>query len=81
MIRGSRNNLASEILEVLEQERKRRKGKPKSASLAEVALTVPPQDVHPAISATAKALHQAKQNADEVIGATNLDLPWRTASR
>jgi hypothetical protein len=80
VIHGSRNNLASEIREVLEQER-RRKSKPKSASLAEVALTVPPQDVHPAISATAKALRKAKPNADEVIGATNLDLPWRTASR
>jgi hypothetical protein len=70
VIHGSRNNLAPEIREVLEQERERRKSKPKTASPAEAAPTVPPQDVHPAISATAKALRKAKPNADEVIGAS-----------
>jgi hypothetical protein len=67
---GSRNNLAPKISEVLEQERERRKTKPKSASLAEVAPTYPLQDVHPAISATAKALRKAKPGADEVVGAS-----------
>jgi hypothetical protein len=70
VIHGSRNNLAPEIREVLEQERERRKSKPKTASPAEVAPTVPPQDVHPAISATAKALRKARPNANEVIGAS-----------
>ena len=70
VIHGSRNNLAPEIREVLEQERERRKSKPKTASPAEVAPTVPPQDVHPAISATAKALRKAKPGADEVVGAS-----------
>ena len=70
VIHGSRNNLAPEIREVLEQERERRKSKPKTASPAEVAPTVPPRDVHPAISATAKALRRAKPGADEVIGAS-----------
>lgn len=70
MIHGSRNNLAPEIREVLEQERERRKSKPKTASPAEVAPTVPPQDVHPTISATAKALRKARPNANEVIGAS-----------
>jgi hypothetical protein len=70
VIHGSRNNLAPEIREVLEQERERRKSKPKTASPAEVAPIVPPQDVHPAISATAKALRKAKPDADEVIGAS-----------
>ena len=70
VIHGSRNNLAPEIREVLEQERERRKSKPRTASPAEVAPTVPPQDVHPAISATAKTLRKAKPDADEVIGAS-----------
>ena len=35
-----------------------------------MAPTVPPQDVHPAISATAKALRKARPNANEVIGAS-----------
>lgn len=70
VIHGSRNNLAPEIREVLEQERERRKSKPKAASPAEVAPTVPPPDVHPAISATAKALRKAMPGADKVIGAS-----------
>lgn len=41
VIHGSRNNLAPEIREVLEQERERRKSKPKTASPAEVAPIVP----------------------------------------
>jgi hypothetical protein len=70
VLHGSRNNLAPEIREVLEQERERRKSKPKTASPAEVAPTVAQQNVHPAISATAKALRKAKPNPDEVIGAS-----------
>jgi hypothetical protein len=70
VIHGSRNNLAPEIREVLKQERERRKSKPKATEPAEVAPTVPPQDVHPAISTTAKALRKAKPNADEVVGAS-----------
>jgi hypothetical protein len=69
VIHGSRNNLAPEIRAALEQERERRKSKLKTAKPAEVAPTVPPQDVHSAISATAKALRKAKPNADEVIAA------------
>jgi hypothetical protein len=69
VIHGSRNNLAPEIREVLEQERERRKSKPKAASL-EVAPIVPPPDVHPAIAATAKALRKAKPRADEVVAAS-----------
>jgi hypothetical protein len=70
VIHGSRNNLAPVIREVLEQERERRKSKPKTASPAEVVPTVPPQDVHPAISATAKTLRKAKPGADEVVRAS-----------
>lgn len=69
VIHGSRNNLAPEIRKVLAQERERRNTKPKPAPPAE-APTVPPQDVHPAISATAKALRKAKPGADEVVGAS-----------
>lgn len=69
VIHGSRNNLAPEIRKVLEQERERRNTKSKAAPPAE-APTVPPHDVHPAISATAKALRKAKPGADEVIGAS-----------
>jgi hypothetical protein len=69
-IHGSRNNLAPEIREVLEQERQRRKSKPKAALSAQVTPTVLPQDVHPSISATAKALRKAKPGADEVVGAS-----------
>jgi hypothetical protein len=72
VIHGSRNNLAPEICEVLEQERERRKSKLKTASHADGAPTVPPQDVPPAISATAKALRKAKPGADEVIGVSGL---------
>ena len=60
VIHGSRNNLAPEIRKVLEQERERRKSKPKAADPAEVAPTVPPQDVHSAISATAKSSTQSE---------------------
>jgi hypothetical protein len=49
--------------------RRRQRASKASYSVAE-ALTVPPQDVHPAISATAKALRKAKPGADEVIGAS-----------
>jgi hypothetical protein len=70
VIHGSRNNLAPEIREVLKQERQRRKSKPKAALPAEVAQEVLPQDVHPSISATAKALRKAKPDADEVVGAS-----------
>ncbi len=69
VIHGSRNNLAPEIRKVLDQERERRSTKPKAAPPAE-APTVPPQDMHPAILATAKALRKAKPGADEVIGAS-----------
>lgn len=69
VIHGSRNNLAPEIRKVLEQERERRNTKPKPAPPAE-APTVPPQDEHPAISATAKAMRKAKPGADEVIAAS-----------
>jgi len=69
VIHGSRNNLAPEIREVLEQERERRKSKPKAAS-PEVAPIVPPPDVHPAIAPTAKALRKAKPRADEVVAAS-----------
>lgn len=70
VIHGSRNNLAPEIREVLEQERQRRKSKPKAALPAEVAPTALPQDVHPSISVTAKALRKATPDADEVVGAS-----------
>jgi hypothetical protein len=69
VIHGAPNNLAPEIREVLKQERERRKTKPKAARPAE-APTVPPEDVHPAISATVKALRKAKPGADGVIGAS-----------
>ena len=69
MIHGSRNNLAPEIRKVLEQEQERRNTKPKPAPSAE-APTVPPEEVHPAISATAKAMRKAKPGADEVIAAS-----------
>lgn len=69
VIHGSRNNLAPEIRKVLEQERERRNTKPKAAPPAE-APTVPPQNVHPAVSATAKALRKAKPGTDEVVTAS-----------
>lgn len=69
VIHGSHNNLAPEIRKVLEQERERQNTKPKPAPPAE-APTFPPQDVHPAISATAKALRKAKTGADEVVAAS-----------
>ena len=70
VIYGSRNNLAPEVREVLEQERERRKTKPTATSPAEIAPTVPPQDVHAAILATAKALRKAKPGAEGIIGAS-----------
>ena len=70
MIYGSRNILAPEVREVLEQERERRKTKPKATSPAEVAPTVPPQDIHAAIIATAKALRKAKPGAEGAVGAS-----------
>jgi hypothetical protein len=70
VIHGSRNNLGPEVREILEQERERRKTKPKATSPAEAAPTVPLQDVHAAIFATAKALRKVKPGTDEVIGAS-----------
>jgi hypothetical protein len=70
VIHGSRNNLAPDVREVLEQERQRRKSKPKAALPAEVAPIVPPQDLHPAILATAKALRKARPGTEGVIGAS-----------
>ena len=70
VIHGSRNILAPEVREVLEQERERRKTKPKATSPAEVAPTVPPQDIHAAIIATAKALRKAKPGAEGAVGAS-----------
>lgn len=69
VIHGSRNNLAPAIREILDQERARRKAKPRVTSLAEPGLTAPIQDVHPAIAATARALRKARPDADEVVRA------------
>ena len=70
VIHGSRNNLAPEIREVLEQERGGRKAQPKAISPAGVAPTVPLQDIHAAILATAQALRKAKPGAEGIIGAS-----------
>ena len=53
----------------LNQERGRRKSKPRAASPAEFRPTAPLQDVNPAIAATAKALRKAKPDADQVVRA------------
>jgi hypothetical protein len=73
VIHGSRNNLAPAIREILDRERARRKAKPKATLPANPAPTVPREDVHPAISATARALRQAKPNADDVVRANGHD--------
>jgi hypothetical protein len=69
VIQGSRNKLAPEVREILNEERERRKAKPNAASPAEFGPTAPLQDTHPAIAATARALRKAKPNADEVVRA------------
>jgi hypothetical protein len=83
VIHRSRNNLAPEVREVLEQERQRRKSKPKAALPAEVASTILPQDVHPSISATAKALRKAKPGRRRRGEWARMlrDRGWRRASR
>ena len=53
----------------MNQERGRRKSKPRAASPAEFRPTAPLQDVNPAIAATAKALRKAKPDADQVVRA------------
>jgi hypothetical protein len=73
VIHGSRNNLAPAVREVLNQERGRRKSKPRAASPAEFGPTAPLQDVNPAIAATAKALRKAKPDADQVVRANGQD--------
>lgn len=69
VIHGSRNNLAPEIREVLDQERSRRKAKPKAVPPAQLEPTVPSHDVHQAIAATARALRKARPDADAVVRA------------
>jgi hypothetical protein len=66
VIHGSRDNLAPVVREVLNQERERRKAKPRATSPAEIGPTAPLQDVHPAIAATAHALRKVKPDADHV---------------
>jgi hypothetical protein len=67
VIHGSRNNLAPEVREVLNQERERRKSKPKATPPAEPAPTLASQVVH--VAATAKGLRKAKPDADDVVRA------------
>src|ERR1700730_2241262 len=67
VIHGSRDNLAPVVREVLNEERERRKAKPRATSPAEFGPTVSLQDVHPAIAATAQALRKAKPDADRVV--------------
>src|SRR6267378_2922675 len=56
VIHGSRQNLAPEVREVLNQERERRNVQPRAVSAAQSEPTAPLQDVHSAIVATARAL-------------------------
>jgi hypothetical protein len=70
VIHGSRNNLAPEIREVLARAESAERPQPKAISPAGVAPTVPPQDIHAVILATAKALRKAKPDAEGIIGAS-----------
>jgi hypothetical protein len=70
VIYGSRNNLAPEIRQVLDQERERRKAKPRSQPIGEPVATEPVHDVHAAVAATARALRKAMPDADGVVYAT-----------
>jgi len=67
LIDGARANLALEIRQVLDQERERRRAKPKKRCWAEPVE--PLQDVHPAVAATARALRKAKPDDYDVVRA------------
>jgi hypothetical protein len=69
VIHGSRQNLAPEVREVLNQERERRNVQPRAVSAAQSEPTAPLQDVHSAIVATARALRKAKSSPDDVVRA------------
>jgi hypothetical protein len=70
VIHGSRNNLASEVRQVLEQERERRNTRQRTQPSTEVVSTGPVHDVHAAVAATARALRKAKPDAGDVVHAT-----------
>lgn len=69
VILGARNNLSPEVQLILDQERERRKARPKADFAAGAETIEPVQDVHPAVAATARALRKAKPDADNVIRA------------
>jgi len=70
VIYGSRSNFAPEIREVLDQERERRKGKSKTSAPVESISVPPAQEIHPAISGTARALRKVQPNKYGVVRAT-----------
>lgn len=69
-IHGSRNLLAPEIRQVLDQERARRKASPKRQPPTEPLPVAPLEDVHPSVAVTARALRKAKPDKDDVVRAT-----------
>lgn len=67
VIYGSRNNLAPEVREILNQERERRKAKPRSQAVVDPAE--PAHNLHAAVVKTAGALRKAKPDVDGVVNA------------
>jgi hypothetical protein len=72
VIHGSRKNLSPEVQKILDQERERRKARPKSELIAAAETVEPIQDVHPAASATARALRKAKSDKEGIVRANGL---------
>lgn len=72
VIIGSRNALSPEIQLILDQERERRKAKPRPELIAAADTVGPIQDVHPAVAATARALRNGKPDKDGVVCARGL---------
>jgi hypothetical protein len=66
VILGARSNLSPEVQLILDQERERRRTKPKPAFEAEAGHIEPIQDVHPSVEPTARALRKAKPDKEGV---------------
>lgn len=69
VILGSRSNLSPEVQLVLDQERQRRKIRPKSAVPTDAGSMVPVEDVHPSVEPTARVLRKAKPDKEGVVRA------------